>query len=166
MAENILQSGSSKSEQYENLVPQLEALWMGEPNSVANLANTCAAMFQVFQHHWIGFYLVKDKELVLGPFQGPVACTRITYGKGVCGTAWADRKTIIVPNVHEFPGHIACSAFSQSEIVVPVFRLEEGKNEVVAVLDIDSTDLNKFDSTDAAWLEKIVAKMMVATQWP
>lgn len=166
MSESIQITGTTKKEQYESLLPQLEALWMGETDALANMANTCAALFQVFQHHWIGFYLVKNDELVLGPFQGPVACTRIAFGKGVCGNSWAEKKTLIVPNVNEFPGHIACSALSQSEIVVPVFKNEIGNKTVVGVLDIDSIHLNQFDSEDAIMLEKIIEKLIQASQWP
>lgn len=143
----------SKQEQYAALVPQVEALLLGEPNLIANAANMVAALKQAFNFFWVGFYFVDGEELVLGPFQGPIACTRIKYGKGVCGTAWKDAKTIIVPNVDEFPGHIACSSLSKSEIVVPVFI--DGK--VVAVLDVDSDKLNDFDTTDAAYLEQTVA---------
>lgn len=142
----------SKQEQYAALVPQVEALLLGEHNLMANAANMVAALKQAFNFFWVGFYFVDGEELVLGPFQGPIACTRIKYGKGVCGTAWKDAKTIIVPNVDEFPGHIACSSLSKSEIVVPVFI--DGK--VVAVLDVDSDKLNDFDTTDAAYLEQTV----------
>lgn len=143
----------SKQEQYAALVPQVEALLLGEPNLIANAANMVAALKQAFNFFWVGFYFVDGEELVLGPFQGPIACTRIKYGKGVCGTAWKDAKTIIVPNVDEFPGHIACSSLSKSEIVVPVFI----GGKVVAVLDVDSDKLNDFDTTDAAYLEQTVA---------
>lgn len=143
----------SKQEQYAAVVPQVEALLLGEPNLMANAANMVAALKQAFNFFWVGFYFVDGEELVLGPFQGPIACTRIKYGKGVCGTAWKDAKTIIVPNVDEFPGHIACSSLSKSEIVVPVFI----GGKVVAVLDVDSDKLNDFDTTDAAYLEQTVA---------
>lgn len=142
----------SKQEQYAALVPQVEALLLGEPNLIANAANMVAALKQAFNFFWVGFYFVDGEELVLGPFQGPIACTRIKYGKGVCGTAWKDAQTIIVPNVDEFPGHIACSSLSKSEIVVPVFI----GGKVVAVLDVDSDKLNDFDTTDAAYLEQTV----------
>ena len=142
----------SKQEQYAALLPQVEALLHGEPNLMANAANMVAALKQAFNFFWVGFYFVDGNELVLGPFQGPVACTRINYGKGVCGAAWQQAKTIVVPNVDEFPGHIACSSLSKSEIVVPV--IIDGK--VVAVLDVDSDALNDFDATDADYLEKTV----------
>jgi L-methionine (R)-S-oxide reductase len=142
----------SKQEQYAALLPQVEALLHGEPNLMANAANMVAALKQAFNFFWVGFYFVDGNELVLGPFQGPVACTRINYGKGVCGAAWQQAKTIVVPNVDEFPGHIACSSLSKSEIVVPV--IADGK--VVAVLDVDSDALNDFDATDADYLEKTV----------
>lgn len=142
----------SKQEQYAALLPQVEALLHGEPNLMANAANMVAALKQAFNFFWVGFYFVDGDELVLGPFQGPVACTRINYGKGVCGAAWQQAKTIVVPNVDEFPGHIACSSLSKSEIVVPV--IIDGK--VVAVLDVDSDALNDFDATDVDYLEKTV----------
>jgi len=158
MAENlqILSSDSTKEEKYRNLIAQIESLISGEPNQIANLANITAALKQTFDFFWVGFYLVKDGTLVLGPFQGPIACTRIAYGKGVCGTAWKERKTIIVPNVELFPGHIACSSESKSEIVVPLFLGEE----VIGVLDVDSDRLNDFDEIDGVFLEEIV-KIMV-----
>ena len=142
----------SKQEQYAALLPQIEALLHGEPNLMANTANMVAALKQAFNFFWVGFYFVDGDELVLGPFQGPVACTRIKYSKGVCGAAWQQAKTIVVPNVDEFPGHIACSSLSKSEIVVPV--IVDGN--VVAVLDVDSDTLNDFDATDAEYLEKTV----------
>jgi L-methionine (R)-S-oxide reductase len=142
----------SKQEQYAALLPQIEALLHGEPNLMANTANMVAALKQAFNFFWVGFYFVDGDELVLGPFQGPVACTRIKYSKGVCGAAWQQAKTIVVPNVDEFPGHIACSSLSKSEIVVPV--IVDGN--VVAVLDVDSDTLNDFDATDAENLEKTV----------
>lgn len=135
----------SKEEKYKALLPQLEALILGESDVIANLANISAALKSTFNFLWVGFYLVKNDELVLGPFQGPIACTRIKKGKGVCGTSWQDAKAIIVPNVDEFSGHIACSSASKSEIVLPVFNQ---KNEVIMVLDIDSEELNTFDETD------------------
>ena len=143
---------ADKKEQYESLLPQIEALLYGEPDLVANLANICAALKEQFKWFWVGFYLVKNSELVLGPFQGPVACTRIAKGKGVCGTSWQNAETLIVPDVDDFPGHIACSSLSRSEIVIPLFY----NNEVVGVLDVDSEDLAKFDATDAEYLERIV----------
>lgn len=142
----------SKEEKYKSLLPQLQGLVAGEKDLIANLANISAAIKEYFGFFWVGFYLVKNEELVLGPFQGTVACTRIRYGKGVCGSSWEKKETIIVPNVDEFPGHIACSSASKSEIVVPVFTNEK----VIAVLDIDSDSFNAFDATDQLYLEKIV----------
>ena len=153
MAENLIISDGNKLEQYEALLPQLQSLTSGETDIVANIANVAAALKQTFGFFWVGFYVVKEEMLVLAPFQGPLACTRIRYGKGVCGTAWKEARTIIVPDVEQFPGHIACSSDSRSEIVVPVVR--DGK--VVAVLDIDSDKLNEFDGTDAEYLEKLCA---------
>ena len=129
----------------------------GESDLIANLGNICAALKEQFDWLWVGFYLVKDDELVLGPFQGPVACTRIKMGRGVCGTVWQEKKTYIVPNVEEFPGHIACSSVSKSEIVIPVFRGEE----VVGVLDIDSAELSSFDTVDQRYLEELVSTIEV-----
>jgi len=152
MADELnIQTNISKKEKYELLIPQLAALVGGETSLVANLANVAAALRQTFGFFWVGFYLVDGDELVLGPFQGDVACTRIGFGKGVCGTAWKEKQTIIVPNVDEFPGHIACSSASQSEIVVPL--VSNGK--VIAVLDVDSHMLDDFDEEDKAGLEKI-----------
>src|SRR3569623_1913017 len=148
---NIIQS-TDKQEQYQSLIPQIEALLEGETDLIANQANAIAALKEQFKWFWVGFYVVKNGELVLGPFQGPVACTRISKGKGVCGTAWEQGKTLIVPDVDAFPGHIACSSLSKSEIVVPVYQ----NNEVVAVLDVDSEELDQFDQTDAQYLEQIV----------
>ena len=145
----------NKDELYNSLYPQICSLVEDETDIVANMANICAALNEYFSFFWVGFYLVKNNQLVLGPFQGPVACTRIAYGKGVCGTAWKDNKTILVPDVSEFPGHIACSSFSQSEIVIPIVY----DNEVVAVLDVDSDHLNHFDETDQKWLTKIVEQL-------
>ena len=142
----------TKQETYQTLLPQIESLVAGEPDPIANMANVAAALHEVFGFWWTGFYRVEGQQLVLGPFQGPIACTRIPYGKGVCGTAWQRAETVIVPNVHEFPGHIACSSASNSEIVVPI--LHDGK--VIAVLDIDSKDFNTFDEIDKMYLEKIV----------
>lgn len=144
---------SKKSEKYARLYKQIASLTEGESNRTANLANTAAAIHEAFGFWWTGFYLVDDKQLVLGPFQGPVACTRIPFGRGVCGTAWQRRETVIVPDVEKFPGHIACSSASRSEIVVPLFRDEE----VIGVLDIDSRELATFDAEDAAGLEAIAA---------
>jgi GAF domain-containing protein len=153
MAEDLhIVASTDKAEQYQSLIPQIEALLTGEPDLIANLANVCAALKEQFKWFWVGFYLVKDDELVLGPFQGPVACTRIAMGKGVCGAAWQQQKTLVVPDVEAFPGHIACSSLSRSEIVVPVFS---GEN-VVAVLDVDSEELDQFDETDAQYLEQLV----------
>lgn len=153
MAEDLnIIASTDKVAQYRSLIPQIAALLMGEPDLVANLANVCAALKEQFKWFWVGFYLVKADELVLGPFQGPVACTRIRLGKGVCGAAWEQEKTLIVPDVDLFSGHIACSSASRSEIVVPIFN---GDN-VVAVLDVDSELLNHFDDTDAAYLQQIV----------
>ena len=153
MAEDLnITTSTDKTEQYTTLIPQIEALLYGEPDLVANLANVAAALKEQFKWFWVGFYLVKNNELVLGPFQGPVACTRIGLGKGVCGAAWQQAKTLVVPDVEAFPGHIACSSLSQSEIVVPVFH----GGEVVAVLDVDSELLDQFDETDALYLEQIV----------
>jgi len=154
----------TKQEKYQTLLPQIEALVAGETDAIANMANVAAALHEAFGFWWTGFYRVRNEgvselaskgkgELVLGPFQGSVACTRIPYGRGVCGTAWQRAETVIVPNVHEFAGHIACSSASNSEIVVPI--LHDGR--VVAVLDIDSTDFGTFDDTDKYFLEKIVA---------
>ena len=141
----------TKEEQYQEIIPQIQSLIAGETDLIANMANIAAALHNTFHFWWTGFYIVRAKELVLGPFQGPIACTRIPYNKGVCGTAWAQNKTIIVPNVHEFPGHIACSSASKSEIVVPIRR----NGSVIAVLDIDSADYNTFDAIDQTYLEKI-----------
>ena len=153
MAENLIIHTGSKEEKYRELLPQLHALVSTEADLIANLANMVAALKQTFGFFWVGFYVVKEEMLVLAPFQGPLACTRIRYGKGVCGTAWKDAQTIIVPDVEQFPGHIACSSDSRSEIVVPIVR--DGK--VVAVLDIDSDKLNEFDKTDAEYLERLCA---------
>ncbi|GAA3964749.1 GAF domain-containing protein [Mucilaginibacter dorajii] len=153
MAEDLnITTSTDKTEQYTALIPQIEALLYGEPDLVANLANICAALKEQFKWFWVGFYMVKNGELVLGPFQGPVACTRISLGKGVCGTAWQKAETLVVPDVEAFPGHIACSSLSQSEIVVPVFH----NGEVVGVLDVDSELLDQFDETDAKFLEQVV----------
>ena len=142
----------NKTEKYQLLFEQIKALLNKENDEIANMANVAALIHETFKFWWTGFYRVIDNELVLGPFQGPVACTRIAYSKGVCGTSWKETQTIVVKNVHDFPGHIACSSASQSEIVVPIFK----ENEVVAVLDIDSERLATFDETDKEWLEKIV----------
>ena len=143
----------SKTGKYQEIYKQIESVVGGESDQIANMANTAALLHEAFGFWWTGFYIVKGEQLVLGPFQGPVACTRIGFGKGVCGASWERRETIVVPNVHEFPGHIACSSLSQSEIVVPMFR----GDEVCAVLDIDSKELATFDETDKEWLERIVS---------
>lgn len=153
MAEDLHIIKGTKEEQYQTLIPQIKALLEGEPDLVANLANTVAALKEQFGWFWVGFYLVKHDELVLGPFQGPVACTRIRKGRGVCGSSWEQAKTLIVPDVEQFSGHIACSSLSKSEIVVPVIR----NREVIGVLDVDSSALNAFDETDQLYLEAIVA---------
>lgn len=152
MAEDLHIIRGSKTAQYESLIPQIKGLLDGETDLVANLANVAAALKEQFGWFWVGFYLVKEDELVLGPFQGPVACTRIRKGRGVCGSSWQQQKTLIVPDVEKFPGHIACSSLSKSEIVVPIIR----NNEVVAILDVDSDEYNQFDSTDQQYLEQIV----------
>ena len=161
MAEDLVIESGSKEEQYQSLLRQIVAVIDGEPDLYANLGNICAALKEQFGWLWVGFYIVKPSltgdgdELVLGPFQGPLACTRIRKGKGVCGTSWAEEKTIIVPDVEKFPGHIACSSKSKSEIVLPVIR----NNKVVAVLDIDSESLNTYDDTDRLYLEDLVGKI-------
>ena len=142
----------NKIEKYQSLLPQIESLISGESDPIANMANVAALLHDAFGFWWTGFYRVEGQQLVLGPFQGPIACTRIPYSKGVCGTAWQCAETVIVPNVHNFPGHIACSSISNSEIVVPIIR----NNQVIAVLDIDSKDFNTFDETDQLYLEQIV----------
>ncbi len=144
-----------KEQRYERLLPQVAALCDGEHDLIAKMANVSALLHHEFNFWWTGFYRVVGGELLLGPFQGPLACVHIAYGRGVCGTAWKERRTVVVPDVEQFPGHIACSSESRSEIVVPVFRNEE----VIAVLDIDSRDLNTFDATDARYLERLVALM-------
>jgi len=152
MAEDLTIITGNKTDQYQSLIPQIKGLMEGETDLVANLANVAAALKEQFGWLWVGFYLVKNNELIVGPFQGPVACTRIKKGKGVCGTSWAEAKTIIVPDVEKFPGHIACSSLSKSEIVIPIIR----NKEVVGVLDVDSQDLDQFDATDQQHLEEIV----------
>lgn len=158
MAEDLQIITGSKEEQYRSLLPQIQGLLTGETDLTANLANVAAALKEQFGWLWVGFYLVKkdrseQEELVLGPFQGPVACTRIRYGKGVCGSAWKENKTLIVPDVEKFPGHIACSSSSRSEIVIPLIK--EGK--VWGVLDVDSSELDQFDTTDQTYLEEITS---------
>jgi len=158
MAEDISIVTGSKEDQYQSLLPQIKGLLDGEPDLIANMANTVAALKEQFGWLWVGFYVVKKSsdssqdELVLAPFQGPVACTRIKKGRGVCGASWADATTLIVPDVQKFPGHIACSSLSKSEIVIPVLR----NDEVVAVLDIDSEQPDRFDTTDQYYLEQII----------
>ncbi len=152
MAEDLTIKSGSKEDQYQSLIPQIEGLLYGETDLIANMANVAAALKEQFAWLWVGFYQVKNDELVLGPFQGPVACTRIKKGRGVCGTAWQQATTLIVPDVEKFPGHIACSSLSISEIVIPIFK----NDEVVAVLDVDSISYNQFDSVDAQNLQKIV----------
>lgn len=152
MAEDLNILKGSKTEQYESLLPQIQGLLEGETNLIANLANIAAALKEQFNWWWVGFYLVIEDELVLGPFQGPVACTRIKKGRGVCGKSWETEKTLIVEDVEKFPGHIACSSFSKSEIVVPVFK----NGKIIGVLDVDSEHLSHFDEIDRAFLEKIV----------
>lgn len=153
MAEDLtIAKTGTKEEQYQSLIPQIEALLYGETDLIANLANVCAALKEQFNWFWVGFYLVKNDELVLGPFQGPVACTRIKMGKGVCGTSWQKAETIIVPDVDEFPGHIACASASKSEIVLPLYK---GEN-IIGVLDVDSEYLAHFDEVDAKYLNQII----------
>jgi len=158
MAEDLTIIKGNKVEIYQSLIPQIDALIEGEPDLVANLANIAAALKEQFGWLWVGFYLVKKEELVLGPFQGPVACTRISKERGVCGAAWQQVQTLIVPDVEKFPGHIACSSLSRSEIVVPIVR----DNEVVGVLDVDSELLDQFDETDKRFLEEIVSHIKVS----
>lgn len=153
MAEELIISRSTdKQERYKTLIPQLESLIVGETDTTANLANIAAALKQTMDFFWVGFYLVKGEQLVLGPFQGPVACTRINFGKGVCGTSWKEKKVILVPDVDAFPGHIACSSASRSEIVLPAFK----NGEVALVLDVDSDKLNDFDETDHQYLQQAI----------
>lgn len=153
MAEELIIAASgNKTERYATLLPQIESLVAGEPDVIANLSNIAAALKQTMNFFWVGFYIVKDNELVLGPFQGPVACTRIQFGKGVCGSSWKEKKTFLVPDVEEFPGHIACSSASRSEIVLPAFK----NGAVSLVMDIDSDKLNDFDEVDEHALEKVI----------
>ena len=153
MAEQlIIASSTDKAGRYKTLVPQIEALVMGESDVVANLSNIAAALKQTMNFFWVGFYIVKNNELVLGPFQGPIACTRIAFGKGVCGTSWKEKKVMLIPNVDEFPGHIACSSDSKSEIVLPAFK----NGEVALILDVDSNVLNDFDETDERYLGEVM----------
>lgn len=153
MAEDLILNGSSKEELYQSLVPQIKGLIEGESDTIANMANICAALKFGFNFFWVGFYLVKNDQLVLGPFQGPIACTRINLGKGVCGTAWKNKEVIIVDDVDTFPGHIACSSLSKSEIVLPLYN---SNNEIIGVLDIDSDSYNSFNKIDELYLNKII----------
>lgn len=158
MAESLrISPHSNRATAYAELFPQLQSLIESEADAIANQANVSAALAQTFHFHWVGFYRVQGDELVLGPFQGPIACTRIAKGKGVCGTAWARRETILVPDVAQFPGHIACSALSRSEIVVPCF---DRAGTVTGVLDVDSVRLHDFSETDRLWLEEIAALLV------
>ena len=152
MAEDLIKINGTRADQYANLYPQIQSLLAGETDLYANLGNIAAAIHDIFGFFWVGFYLVKGDELVLGPFQGPVACTRIPFHKGVCGYAYTERKTVIVPNVDEFPGHIACASASKSEIVIPVFH----GDKVILVLDVDSDSINDFSEEDQIGLEKIM----------
>ena len=154
MAERLIISEGGKEEKYALLYSQVAALTEGESDLIANMANIASMIHNTFGFWWTGFYRVRDNQLILGPFQGPLACSRIGFGKGVCGAAWKLRKTVIVPDVDKFPGHIACSSASKSEIVVPVF--DKDGYEIIAVLDIDSDSLDTFDQTDRFWLEKII----------
>jgi GAF domain-containing protein len=154
MSENlIIPETADRATRYEALLPQIRALISGEPDLIANLANIAAALKEGFGFFWVGFYLVKGNQLVLGPFQGPIACTRISFGRGVCGSAWKERQTVLVPDVDKFPGHIACSSLSKSEIVVPGIR----QNEVFLVLDVDSDRVNDFSATDQQHLEQLMS---------
>ncbi|TFV95778.1 GAF domain-containing protein [Algoriphagus kandeliae] len=153
MSENLyIPAEAGKAEKYQTIIPQIEALIHGEPDLYANLSNITAALKEAFGFFWVGFYLVKNDQLVLGPFQGPIACTRINFGKGVCGTAWKEAKTQLVPDVDLFPGHIACSSASRSEIVVPLIK----NGAVILVLDVDSDQLNDFDQEDQHYLEQLM----------
>lgn len=153
MSEDLTITTGTKEEQYQSLLPQIKGLLEGETDLIANLANVVAALKEQFNWWWVGFYLVKENELVLAPFQGPVACTRIKKGRGVCGISWAKGETLIVPDVEKFPGHIACSSLSKSEIVLPVFK----NKKVIGVLDVDSELPDHFDATDKKYLEEIIA---------
>ncbi len=152
MAEDLSVSKGTKVEQYKSLLPQIHALITGETDIIANMGNLAAALKEQFNWLWVGFYIIKEDELVLGPFQGPIACTRIQKGRGVCGASWLQEKTLIVPDVTKFPGHIFCSSASASEIVIPIIR----DNKVLGVLDVDDTELNMFDTIDQQFLEEIV----------
>ena len=155
MSEDLNIITGTKEEQYQSLLPQIKAVIEGETDLIANLANITACLKQQFDWFWVGFYLVKQNELVLGPFQGPLACTRIKKGKGVCGTSWEKEETIIVPDVEAFPGHIACSSLSRSEIVIPLIKNEK----VIGVLDVDSEHYASFDETDKKYLEELLANV-------
>ncbi|MCF0197296.1 MAG: GAF domain-containing protein [Bacteroidaceae bacterium] len=161
MAEELVICEGTKAERYESLIPQIEAVMDGETDLIANMANVSSMLHETFGFWWTGFYRVVADELVLGPFQGPMACTRIHRGKGVCGTAWARGKTVVVPDVEQFPGHIACSSASKSEIVVPLL---DRRQEVFAVLDIDSASLNTFDEVDARYLERVARLFAASTE--
>ena len=156
MSESLIISEGSKADKYELLLQQVAAVVEGEIDTIANMANVAAMLHETFRFWWTGFYRVIDDELVLGPFQGPMACTRIRRGRGVCGTAWAERQTQVVPDVELFPGHIACSSASRSEIVVPIYNKV---GDVTAVLDIDSAELNTFDDVDRRYLEQLVCML-------
>ncbi|MBC7744010.1 MAG: GAF domain-containing protein [Flavobacterium sp.] len=158
MADDLRIILAGKEEQYQSIIPQIEALLEGEADVIANMGNICAALKEQFNFLWVGFYLVKKDDLVLGPFQGPVACTRITLGKGVCGTSWKEKKVLIVPDVDEFPGHIACSSLSRSEIVIPVIS----NDRVVAVLDVDSIELDSFSNVDERFLNQIISLLKLS----
>jgi len=153
MAEDLQITGNTKEEKYQSLLPQIKALLEGEPDVIANMGNICASLKFSMDFFWVGFYLVKADQLVLGPFQGPVACTRIAMGKGVCGTSWKNKEVIIVDDVDTFPGHIACSSLSKSEIVLPFYN---SKKEIIGVLDIDSDEYKTFDKTDELYLTQIL----------
>lgn len=156
MAEDLTITSSTKEGKYAELFPQIQALVSGETDTIANLANVCAALKYGMNFFWVGFYLVEEEQLVLGPFQGPVACTRINKGKGVCGAAWEKGETIIVEDVDKFPGHISCSSLSKSEIVIPIFN----NGDIIAVLDVDSDSLAFFDKADEEWLKKILGLLI------
>jgi len=151
MSEQLIISGQTKKEKYVSLLPQIKALTESESSFIANLANTSAALKETFGFFWVGFYLVEGEQLVLGPFQGPVACTRIAFGKGVCGAAWERKKAVLVPDVEQFTGHIPCSSLSKSEVVIPLIR----NNEVIGVMDVDSDQLNDFDEVDVKFLSEL-----------
>jgi GAF domain-containing protein len=153
MAEDLQINNGTKEEKYQSLLPQIKALIEGETDAIANMANVCAALKYGFNFFWVGFYLIKNNQLVLAPFQGPVACTRINSGKGVCGTSWKNNEVIIVDDVDKFPGHIACSSLTKSEIVLPIYN---SKKEIVGVLDIDSDEYSTFDKTDELYLNRIL----------